>query len=282
MEHTIKTTSSFYWRGTNNMGAAADDNNNTRCVWTHEETTTSLGKPKWATEAGTSRETETATRQPDATIFRELLVSQCHLLLVELHLTEKGRRHLLLIPMIRLQTCGWSFPFAKFMKYLCRRVSDCCENKFEQTHFCNQRPVMREVGFISVTALKLKDCVLIYVEKLYRGGGAFHNRCRQEVLESLWKSRQNMKRRSYFSKFFFFLRRLWATYELHKETHDLSADVPSSAVTHGWLTRTDSDSQTFFERSQVTNEQTDKDRKTSVVSWESSRTITHTLRVQSR
>lgn len=190
------------------MGAAADDNNNKRCVWTHEGTTTSLGKPKWATEAGTSRETERATRQPDATMYVALLLSQRHLLLVELHLTEKRRCHLLLIPMIQLQTRRWSFPFAKFMKYLCCRVSDCCENKFEQTHFCNQRPVMWEVGFISVTALKLKDCALIYVEKLYRGGGTFHDRCRQEVLESLWKSRQNTKRRSYFSKHFFFL---WAT-----------------------------------------------------------------------
>lgn len=210
----------------------------TQGVWTHEGTTTSLGKPKWATEAGMSRETETATRQPDTTMYVELHLSQRHLLLVELHLTEKRRRHLLPIPMIQLQT----FPFAKFMKYLCCRVSDCCENKFEQTHFCNQRPVMWDVGFISVTALKLKDCALIYVEKLYRGGGAFHDRCRQEVLESLWKSRQNMKRRSYFSEyfFFFFLRGLWATYELHKETHDLSADVPSPDVTHGWLTCTDS------------------------------------------
>lgn len=57
------------------------------------------------------------------------------------------------------------------------------------------------------------------------GGGTFHDHCRQEVLESPWKLRQNTELRSYFSKYF---ERAFSKIC----AHDLFAVVPSPGARH--------------------------------------------------
>lgn len=169
-------------------------------------------------------------------MYLELLLSQRHLLLGELHLTEKRRRHLLLIPMTRLQTRRRAFPFAKSWKNLCCRVSDFCKNKFEQTHFCNQWPVIWEVTGMKKTSSPWRPwnwrTVPWFMWKSYIGVGAHSTTAAGRKFWNLYGNRGKTWSAAVIfpSCFFLFLRGLWATDELHKETHDLSD------VTHGWLT----------------------------------------------